>query len=48
MAQNIWDKFDNEIDTKGLAADVKDAAEMVHLSRMFPMAAMKLLLTKWN
>lgn len=27
MAQNIWDKFDNEIDTKGLAADVKDAAE---------------------
>jgi len=27
MAQNIWDKFDKEIDTEGLAADVKDAAE---------------------
>lgn len=25
--QNIWDKFDKEIDTDGLAADVKDAAE---------------------
>lgn len=24
---NIWDKFDNAIDTKGLAADVKDAQE---------------------
>lgn len=24
---NIWDKFDKEIDTDGLAADVKDAAE---------------------
>lgn len=24
---NIWDKFDNAIDTKGLAEDVKDAQE---------------------
>lgn len=24
---NIWDKFDNAIDTKGLVADVKDAQE---------------------
>lgn len=24
---NIWDKFDNAIDTKGLAADVKDVQE---------------------
>lgn len=24
---NIWDKFDNAIDTKGLADDVKEAAE---------------------
>lgn len=24
---NIWDKFDKEINTEGLAADVKDAAE---------------------
>jgi hypothetical protein len=27
MAQNIWDKFDKEINVEGLAADVKDAAE---------------------
>lgn len=27
MAQNIWDKFDKEINTEGLAADVADAAE---------------------
>lgn len=27
MAENIWDKFDNAIDTKGLADDVKEAAE---------------------
>ena len=27
MAQNIWDKFDNAIDTQGLANDVKDAQE---------------------
>lgn len=25
--KNIWDEFDNAIDTKGLAADVKEAAE---------------------
>lgn len=24
---NVWDKFDNAIDTKGLAEDVKEAAE---------------------
>jgi hypothetical protein len=27
MAKNIWDEFDKAIDTKGLADDVKDAAE---------------------
>ena len=27
MANNIFDKWDKEIDTKGLAADVKEAAE---------------------
>ena len=27
MAENIWDKFDNAIDTKGLADDVKEAQE---------------------
>lgn len=27
MAKNIWDEFDKTIDTKGLAEDVKDAAE---------------------
>ena len=27
MPENIWDKFDKTIDTKGLAADVEDAAE---------------------
>ena len=27
MAQNIWDKFDKELDTTGLAEDVKEAAE---------------------
>ena len=27
MAKNIWDEFDKAIDTKGLAEDVKDAAE---------------------
>lgn len=27
MAENIWDKFDKEVDTEGLAADVATAAE---------------------
>jgi len=27
MAKNIWDKFDKAVDTKGLADDVKNAAE---------------------
>lgn len=27
MAENIWDKFDEAIDTEGLAKDVKEAAE---------------------
>ena len=27
MAENIWDKFDKEVDTEGLAADVAAAAE---------------------
>lgn len=26
MAENIWDKFDKEVDTEGLAADVAEAA----------------------
>lgn len=27
MAENIWDKFDDAIDTEGLANDVREAAE---------------------
>ena len=27
MAENLWDKFDQAIDTKGLADDVTEAAE---------------------
>ena len=27
MATNIWDKFDKEVNTEGLAADVQEAAE---------------------
>lgn len=27
MADNIWDKFDEAVDTEGLAKDVKEAAE---------------------
>lgn len=27
MAKNIWDEFDEKIDTEGLAKDVKDVAE---------------------
>ena len=29
MAQNIWDKFDKEINVEGLAADVKDVNQMI-------------------
>ena len=47
---NIWDKFDNAIDTKGLAEDVKDALDAgmnVHIAKPIDMELLKKTLNQY-
>ena len=48
MSKNIWEEFDEKIDTEGLAKDAKDAAENGGDYKEVHLELTKLKLIKWS